>query len=70
MLHADHLVLVGADCATYLLQLDLLAHLLHRDNILNITLRNRLLELASVAVGGCRRVRTHGLTYVLLSGST
>ena len=68
MLHADHLVLVGADSAAYLLQLNFLAHLLHSNNVLNVTLRNGLLQLATV--GRSRRVRTHGLANELLSGST
>lgn len=54
MLHADDLVLVGADSATNLLQLNFLTHLLHGNNILDITLR--LLKLTTVSVGSSRRV--------------
>lgn len=38
MLHADDLVLVGADSATDLLQLHLLVHFLHGNNVLDIAL--------------------------------
>jgi hypothetical protein len=54
MLHADDLVLIGADSAANLLQLNLLCHLLHSNNIFNVALR--LLKLTTISVGSGRRV--------------